>query len=188
VSTRRPISPCLRCRGKLPAIAVDSSKDLRVGNVVLAIGHLFDVGQTVIQGIVSATGRNCLGINTFEDFIQTDAAINQGNSGDALINVFGELVGINTATLSQSGGSHGIGFAVPTNLAQEVQIKVIKHGHRVRGWLGVKAQDLSLQLAESLALAKGGGVLVAGVVTGGLAQRVGIQRSDAINRLDGLAV
>lgn len=96
-------------------------KDLRVGNVVLAIGHLFDVGQTVIQGIVSATGRNCLGINTFEDFIQTDAAINQGNSGDALINVFGELVGINTATLSQSGGSHGIGFAVPTNLAQEVQ-------------------------------------------------------------------
>jgi serine protease DegS len=174
--------------GTLPAITVGSSKALEVGDVVLAIGNPFGVGQTVTQGIVSATGRDRLGINTFEDFIQTDAAINQGNSGGALINAYGELVGINTAILSQSGGSHGIGFAVPVSLAQDVLTQIIERGRVVRGWLGVEAQDLSPQLAESFGLQRPRGVLVAGVVSGGPAAQAGIAPGDVITELDGRTV
>ncbi|MGH8504019.1 MAG: trypsin-like peptidase domain-containing protein [Gammaproteobacteria bacterium] len=175
-------------REGLPAITVGDSKDLRVGDVVLAIGNPFGVGQTVTQGIVSATGRDRLGINTFEDFIQTDAAINQGNSGGALINAYGDLVGINTAILSRSGGSQGIGFAVPASLARDVLTQIIKTGRVVRGWLGVEAQDLSPPLAESFELARPQGVLVAGVVREGPAQQAGIAPGDVITRLDGQAV
>jgi len=175
-------------REGLPAITVGDSKDLRVGDVVLAIGNPFGVGQTVTQGIVSATGRDRLGINTFEDFIQTDAAINQGNSGGALINAYGDLVGINTAILSRSGGSQGIVFAVPASLARDVLTQIIKTGRVVRGWLGVEAQDLSPQLAESFELARPQGVLVAGVVQEGPAQQAGIAPGDVITRLDGQAV
>lgn len=171
----------------LPVITV-SSRDLQVGDVVLAIGNPFGVGQTVTQGIVSATGRNRLGINTFEDFIQTDAAINPGNSGGALINAHGELVGINTAIFSRSGGSMGIGFAIPANLAQGVLAQIIEEGQVVRGWLGIEAQDLSSQLAESFGLDSVHGVVVAGVMRGGPAHDAGLRPGDIILAIDGARI
>jgi serine protease DegS len=128
--------------GNLPSLVIGDSSKLRVGDVVLAIGNPFGVGQTVTSGIISATGRNHLGITAYEEFIQTDAAINPGNSGGALINTRGELIGINSAIYSRSGGSQGIGFAIPINLAKGVMTQIIETGHVVRGWLGIEAQDM----------------------------------------------
>jgi len=165
---------------KLPAITIGQSDALRVGDVVLAIGNPFGVGQTVTMGIVSATGRNQLGINTFENFIQTDAAINPGNSGGALINANGKLVGVNTAIFSRSGGSQGIGFAIPASLARNVMQEIIEHGRVRRGWLGIEAQDLTPQLAESLGFESTAGVLVAGVLQGGPAEQADIKAGDIV--------
>jgi serine protease DegS len=165
---------------KLPAITFGDSTIMQVGDVVLAIGNPFGVGQTVTMGIVSATGRNQLGINTFEDFIQTDAAINPGNSGGALINAHGQLVGINTAIFSRSGGSQGIGFAIPVSLARNVMQQIIEHGRVMRGWLGIEAQDLNPELAESFKLPDTNGVLVAGVLRGGPADQSGLEPGDVL--------
>ncbi len=168
----------------LPAITIGQSDALRVGDVVLAIGNPFGVGQTVTMGIVSATGRNQLGINTFENFIQTDAAINPGNSGGALINANGKLVGINTAIFSRSGGSQGIGFAIPASLARDVMQEIIEHGRVRRGWLGVEAQDLTPQLAESLGFDSTDGVLIAGVLQGGPADKAELKPGDIVVTID----
>ena len=138
----------------LPAMTLGRSDGIRTGDVCLAIGNPFGVGQTVTMGIISATGRNQLGLNTYEDFIQTDAAINPGNSGGALVDAAGNLIGINTAIFSKSGGSQGIGFAIPTKLALEVMQSIIEHGQVIRGWLGVEVKALTPELAESLGSAK----------------------------------
>jgi serine protease DegS len=159
-----------------------------VGDVVLAIGNPFAVGQTVTMGIVSATGRDKLGITNFENFIQTDAAINPGNSGGALINTHGEIVGINTAIFSGSGGSHGIGFAIPAQIARAVMGEIIRHGRVIRGWLGITGQDLSAPLAESLGLVDVRGILVSGVLEQGPADSAGIQAGDVITMIDGLRI
>ena len=172
----------------LPAITINQADRLRVGDVVLAIGNPFGVGQAVTQGIISATRRNQLGINTFEDFIQTDAAINPGNSGGALTNAYGQLVGINTAIYSRSGGSQGIGFAIPMSIAKKVMDEIISYGHAVRGWLGIEPQDLTPRLAESFGLSNVTGVIVAGVLSGGPADRAGIRRGDIITHIAGNAV
>ena len=170
---------------KLPSIALGQSDRLRVGDVVLAIGNPFGVGQTVTMGIVSATGRNKLGINTFENFIQTDAAINPGNSGGALIDATGKLVGINTAIFSRSGGNQGIGFAIPTSLARSVFEEIIQYGHPVRGWLGVEANAITADLAKSLGLDSTDGVVVVGVMRNGPAHRAGLKPGDVILSIDG---
>jgi len=136
----------------LPSITIGRSEGLRVGDVALAIGNPFGVGQTVTMGIISATGRNQLGLNSYEDFIQTDAAINPGNSGGALVDANGNLTGINTAIFSKSGGSQGIGFAIPVKLATEVMKSIIEHGQVIRGWLGIEVQPLTKELAESFGL------------------------------------
>ena len=172
----------------LPTISLDNSQSIQVGDVVLAIGNPFGVGQTVTMGIVSATGRNQLGINTFENFIQTDAAINPGNSGGALINAHGELVGINTAIFSRSGGSHGIGFAIPVTLATGVMEQILKQGRVVRGWLGIAGQDMTPELADSFGLRERRGVLVSGVLEAGPADRAGILPGDVIETIDGKAL
>ena len=172
----------------LPVITINQTDRLRVGDVVLAIGNPFGVGQAVTQGIISATRRNQLGINTFEDFIQTDAAINPGNSGGALTNAYGQLVGINTAIYSRSGGSQGIGFAIPMSIAKKVMDEIISYGHAVRGWLGIEPQDLTPRLAESFGLNNVTGVIVAGVLAGGPADRAGIRRGDIITHIAGNAV
>ena len=164
----------------LPGMVISDSTQLEVGDVVLAIGNPFGFGQTVTQGIISATGRDRLGINTFENFIQTDAAINPGNSGGALINAYGELVGINTAIFSKTGGSQGIGFAIPIGLASDVMSQIIEHGRVIRGWLGLELQNLSPQLAESFGLDDRIGVLVAGVVRQSPAYNAGIRPGDII--------
>jgi len=168
----------------LPAITVGDSRHLQVGDVVLAIGNPFGVGQTVTLGIVSATGRNQLGINTFENFIQTDAAINPGNSGGALINAYGELVGINTAIFSKNGGSDGIGFAIPVSLATGVMDQILRQGRVVRGWLGIAGQDITAKLAESFELENVRGVLVSGVLEDGPADAAGIEPGDIITHID----
>ena len=168
-----------------PAIVFGHSKTLRVGDVVLAIGNPFGVGQTVTSGIVSATGRSRLGLSTFENFIQTDAAINPGNSGGALINSVGQLVGINTAIFSRSGGSQGIGFAIPVSLAKGVMKQIIEHGRALRGWLGVEVQDLNPTLAESFGLSEAGGALVAGVQQNGPAAAAGLKPGDIIILVNG---
>ncbi|HEV59199.1 MAG TPA: Do family serine endopeptidase [Phycisphaerales bacterium] len=175
----------IKARDDLPSITVGRSSALRVGDVVMAIGNPFGVGQTVTQGIVSATGRHSLGINTYEDFIQTDAAINPGNSGGALVNALGELVAINTAIFSQSGGSHGIGFAIPVDLARDVMTQIIEHGEVIRGWLGVEAQDMTPQLAESFGLPDTRGVLIAGIYPGGPADQGGLRPGDVILEVEG---
>lgn len=163
----------------LPTIPFKNSLS-EVGDVVLAIGNPFGVGQTVTQGIISALGRNGLGINTFEDFIQTDAAINPGNSGGALVDVAGNLVGINTAIYSRSGGSMGIGFAIPAPLAQSVMLEIISHGQVIRGWLGVEIkQNMTGNLALDSTKASEG-VAIAGVVRGGPAAQGGIKANDVI--------
>lgn len=172
----------------LPAITIGQSDKLRVGDVLLAIGNPFGVGQTVTMGIVSATGRNQLGISTFENFIQTDAAINPGNSGGALVNAGGHLIGINTAIFSQSGGSQGIGFAIPLSLAKNVMQEIIEHGHVIRGWLGVEVQDITPELAESFNLEEKGGALIAGVLRDGPAGQAGLRPGDVIFAVEGKQV
>ena len=169
----------------LPVITLGHSDNLRVGDVVLAIGDPFGVGQTVTMGIVSATGRNKLGINTFENFIQTDAAINPGNSGGALIDAEGNLVGINTAIFSRTGGYQGIGFAIPMSLAASVMEDILQHGHPLRGWLGVEARAINPQIAQALNLESTEGVVVVGVVRDGPAHRAGMQPGDVIVSIDG---
>ncbi|MFB3046551.1 MAG: trypsin-like peptidase domain-containing protein [Acidiferrobacterales bacterium] len=168
----------------LPAITVGQSEGLRIGDVVLAIGNPFGFGQTVTMGIVSATGRTKLGINTFENFIQTDAAINPGNSGGALIDANGNLVGINTAIYSRSGGSQGIGFAIPVSLAQNVLQDIIEHGRALRGWLGIEARAITPELARSLGLLDTRGVLVVGILRDGPAHQAGLQPGDVILTID----
>jgi Do/DeqQ family serine protease len=169
----------------LPAITLGQAENLRVGDVVLAIGNPLGVGQTVTMGIVSALHRTGLRINTFENFIQTDAAINQGNSGGALIDAAGNLVGINTAILSQSGGSIGIGFAIPVSTAKLVMEQLISSGAVTRGWVGVELQEITPDLAESFKLGTTTGVLVAGVQRGSPADRAGIKPGDIIMMVDG---
>ncbi len=174
---------------RLPAIALGQSDRIRVGDVVLAIGNPFGVGQTVTMGIVSATGRNQLGISTFENFIQTDAAINPGNSGGALVDAYGDLIGINTAIFSRSGGSQGIGFAIPTSLAKGVMEQIIRHGRLVRGWLGFEAQALTSEMRATLGLDKAlEGVFVSGVIRGGPAHKAGMQPGDVIVAIDGAPI
>lgn len=169
----------------LPAITLGRSDNIQIGDVVLAIGNPFGVGQTVTMGIVSATGRNQLGLNTYEDFIQTDAAINPGNSGGALVDAQGNLLGINTAIFSRSGGSQGIGFAIPVKLALEVMRSIVEHGQVVRGWLGLEVQALTPELAESFGLLESPGVLVAGVYRSGPAYEAGLQPGDIILKIAG---
>ncbi len=156
------------------------AESLRIGDVVLAIGNPFGVGQTVTSGIVSALGRTHLGINTFENFIQTDAAINPGNSGGALVDSNGNLVGINTAIYSQSGGSMGIGFAIPVSLAKNVMEQIIKSGTVTRGWIGVEVQDMTTELAESFGVKPDEGALIAGVMRGSPADRAGVKPGDIL--------
>jgi Do/DeqQ family serine protease len=169
----------------LSAVVIGSSKRLRVGDVVLAIGYPYGVGQTVTLGIVSATGRSRLGISTFENFIQTDAAINPGNSGGALVNTAGELVGINTAIFSRSGGSQGIGFAIPADLATLTLKQIIEHGRAVRGWLGIQIQNLTADLAAALDVELSAGFVVSGVLAGGPAERAGMQPGDVVTAIEG---
>ena len=169
---------------RFPVATLGDSAPMQVGDVVMAIGNPFGVGQTVTLGIVSATGRNQLGITDFENFIQTDAAINPGNSGGALINAVGEVIGINTAIFSESGGSHGIGFAIPIQLAREVMRQLIEHGHVIRGWLGITGQDLTPVLAESLGIESPQGVLVSGVLGDGPADKAGLKPGDLITGID----
>ena len=162
---------------KLPVIAFGDVDRLQVGDVVLAIGNPFGVGQTVTSGIVSALGRNSLGINIFENFIQTDAAINPGNSGGALVDVNGNLLGINTAIYSRSGGSLGIGFAIPVTTARQVMEGLIKDGQVTRGWIGVEPRDLTPEIAKTLDLSVTQGVLITGVVQAGPASEGGLGRA-----------
>ncbi|MBU4184585.1 MAG: 2-alkenal reductase [Burkholderiales bacterium RIFCSPHIGHO2_02_FULL_66_10] len=164
----------------LPVITLGDSDALAIGDQVLAIGNPFGVGQTVTSGIVSALGRTQLGINTFENFIQTDAAINPGNSGGALVDTNGHLMGINTAIYSRSGGSMGIGFAIPTSTARSVLDAIVRDGQVTRGWIGVEPQDLTPELAESFGLASGTGVIITGVLQNGPAAQAGIRPGDVI--------
>ena len=164
----------------LPVITLGDSDALVIGDPVLAIGNPFGVGQTVTSGIVSALGRTQLGINTFENFIQTDAAINPGNSGGALVDTNGHLMGINTAIYSRSGGSMGIGFAIPTSTARSVMEAIVRDGQVTRGWIGVEPQDLGPELAESFGLPAGKGVIITGVLQNGPAAQAGIRPGDVI--------
>lgn len=168
---------------KLPAIAFGNTDNLQVGDVVLAIGNPFGVGQTVTSGIVSALGRDQLGINTFENFIQTDAAINPGNSGGALVDAAGNLVGINTAIYSRSGGSMGIGFAIPVNTARQVMEGLIREGRVTRGWIGVEPRELTPELVETLHLPVRQGVLIAAVLQNGPAGESGMQPGDVVTKV-----
>ncbi|PLT20237.1 MULTISPECIES: Do family serine endopeptidase [Ralstonia] len=172
----------------LPAITLGRLENVRVGDVVLAIGNPFGVGQTVTMGIVSALGRSHLGINTFENFIQTDAAINPGNSGGALVDAEGNLVGINTAIYSRSGGSLGIGFAIPVSLAKQVMESIISTGSVVRGWIGVEPQDVTPEIAESFGLSRKDGALIAAVVQGGPADRAGLRPGDILTSVNGESI
>jgi serine protease DegQ len=172
----------------LPAITFGSSDALKVGDVVLAIGNPFGVGQTVTGGIVSALGRTGLGINTFENFIQTDAAINPGNSGGALIDAGGNLVGINTAIFSRSGGSMGIGFAIPVSTAKMVLEQIVKTGGVTRGWIGVEVQEITPALADSFKLGGQRGALIAGVLRGGPADKAGVKPGDVLTDVEGKPV
>ncbi len=165
---------------RLPVITLGNSDALQVGDQVLAIGNPFGVGQTVTSGIVSALGRNQLGINTFENFIQTDAAINPGNSGGALVDVTGQLMGINTAIYSRSGGSMGIGFAIPVSTAKLVLEGIVKDGVVRRGWIGVEPADLSPELMETFGVKAKKGVLITGVLQNGPAAQAGIRPGDVI--------
>ena len=168
---------------RLPVITFGRTPALQVGDAVLAIGNPFNVGQTVTSGIVSAMGRNRLGLSTFENFIQTDAAINPGNSGGALVDGSGALVGINTAIFSRSGGSLGIGFAIPADSARQVMEGLIRDGHVTRGWLGVETRDLTPEFAESFGLQVKEGALITGVLQDGAAGKAGIRPGDVVMRV-----
>jgi serine protease DegQ len=169
--------------GNMPVITLGDSESLSVGDPVLAIGNPFGVGQTVTSGIVSALGRTQLGINTFENFIQTDAAINPGNSGGALVDIQGRLMGINTAIYSRSGGSMGIGFAIPTSTARNVMEAIVRDGQVTRGWIGVEPQDLTPELAEGFGIPAGSGVIITGVLQNGPAAQAGIRPGDVITHV-----
>ncbi|HDZ56026.1 MAG TPA: trypsin-like serine protease [Pseudomonas xinjiangensis] len=171
----------------LAAMTISSSETRphRTGDVVMAIGNPFGLGQTVTMGIISATGRNQLGLNTYEDFIQTDAAINQGNSGGALIDAQGNLIGINTAIFSQSGGSQGIGFAIPVRLATEVMQAIIANGRVIRGWLGVEVQPVTAELVRTFELDIVEGIVITGLYRDGPAWQAGLQPGDVILSIDG---
>ena len=168
----------------LPSVPVGDSSNLDVGDVVLAIGNPYDLGQTVTQGIISATGRSRMGITAYDDFIQTDADINHGNSGGALINTRGELIGINTAFITSSGGSQGIGLAIPVNIALNVMEDLITQGFVVRGWLGIEAQVLPPDIVDN-AGRKQPGILVAGVLKDGPADVAGIMPGDILMSISG---
>ena len=168
----------------LPPIPIGNSADLKIGDIVLAIGNPYNFGQTVTQGIVSATSRKRRGISYFDDFIQTDADINLGNSGGALVNAAGELIGINTAIITSSGGSEGIGLATPINQALDVLNQIIKNGRVVRGWLGIEAQTLSADIIESANL-ETGGVLVTAIMRNGPAENAGLIPGDIMIAIDG---
>ena len=173
---------------RLPVIVMGSSDALQVGDQVLAIGNPFGVGQTVTGGIVSALGRNQLGINTFENFIQTDAAINPGNSGGALVDTRGQLLGINTAIYSRSGGSLGIGFAIPVSTAQLVMEGLVKDGQVTRGWIGVEPNELSAEIAETFGVKAKQGVIITGVLQNAPAAQAGIRPGDVITAVAGKEV
>jgi len=168
---------------RLPAITFGDVGQLQVGDIVLAIGNPFGVGQTVTSGIVSALGRSQLGINLFENFIQTDAAINPGNSGGALVDTNGHLMGINTAIYSRSGGSLGIGFAIPASTARQVMESLIRDGSVTRGWIGVEQRDLTPEIAQALRLPVSQGVLITGVLRNGPAATGGVQPGDVVQRV-----
>jgi serine protease DegQ len=172
----------------LPAMPFGSSDNAKVGDVVLAIGNPFGVGQTVTMGIVSALGRNQLGINTFENFIQTDAAINPGNSGGALVDTEGRLLGINTAIYSRSGGSLGIGFAIPASTVRSVVDQITKGGSVVRGYIGVEPQDVTPELAEAFKLSRKDGAIIAGVMPTGPAAKAGVKTGDILIAVEGKPV
>ncbi len=169
----------------LPTITFGNADKAEVGDVVLAIGNPFGVGQTVTMGIISALGRSHLGINTFEDFIQTDAPINPGNSGGALVDIQGNLIGVNSAIFSKSGGSQGIGFAIPESLAKKVMQQIIEHGEVVRGWLGISMRDMNPETAQAFNLPNVNGTLVVGVLRNGPADRAGIQPGDILLGVNG---
>jgi serine protease DegQ len=172
-------------REDLPAITLGALDGVRVGDVVLAIGNPFGVGQTVTMGIVSALGRTGLGVSTYENFIQTDAAINQGNSGGALVDTAGNLIGINTVILSGSGGSIGIGFAIPVSTARTVMEQIIAEGAVTRGYIGIQAQEVTPELAESFKIPNGAGVLIAGVERGGPSDKGGVKPGDVLVAVNG---
>ncbi len=172
----------------LPSVTFGHSDQAKVGDIVLAIGNPFGVGQTVTMGIISALGRKQLGINTYEDFIQTDAAINPGNSGGALADATGNLIGINTAIYSRTGGSLGIGFAIPAIVAKHIMEQIIQTGSVTRGWIGVAVQDLTPELAESFKLNNVNGALIAGVKENGPAGRAGIKLGDLMIAVEGKTV
>ncbi|MBI1285005.1 MAG: Do family serine endopeptidase [Thiobacillus sp.] len=172
----------------LPAITFAQADSLMVGDWVLAVGNPFGVGQTVTAGIVSALGRSHLGINTFENFIQTDAAINPGNSGGALVDAAGNLVGVNSAIYSRTGGSQGIGFAIPVSIVRQVMEQIIRTGSVTRGWVGIEVQDLTPELAESFNLKTADGALIAGVLKGGPADTGGVHPGDILLAVNGKPV
>ncbi|MBS0298395.1 MAG: Do family serine endopeptidase [Proteobacteria bacterium] len=169
----------------LPVITFGQSQQVKVGDVVLAVGNPFGVGQSVTMGIVSALSRSRVGINTFEDFIQTDAAINPGNSGGALTDTSGNLIGINTAIYSRSGGSLGIGFAIPVHIAKQIMEQIVQTGGVIRGWLGVSMQDMTQELAESFGLEEPNGALIASVLKDGPADKAGIKAGDILIAIAG---
>ncbi|MFQ5852656.1 MAG: DegQ family serine endoprotease [Candidatus Binatia bacterium] len=173
---------------KLTALPLGDSDKLEVGDFVVAVGNPFGLGQTVTSGIVSALGRRGLGIEGYEDFIQTDASINPGNSGGALVNLRGELIGINTAIVGPSGGNVGIGFAIPVNMARAIMTQLIKHGVVLRGQLGVQIQDLTPQLADALGTGGGHGAVVAQVLSGSPAAKAGVKPGDVIVSVNGVPV
>ncbi|MEQ1886811.1 MAG: DegQ family serine endoprotease [Bryobacteraceae bacterium] len=172
----------------LPTVPMADNGDAKVGDIVLAMGNPFGLGQTVTMGIVSAKGRTNLGIEDYEDFIQTDAPINPGNSGGALINARGELIGINTAILANNGGNQGVGFAVPVALARSVMNQVMEHGKVVRGYLGVVPQDVTPALAKALQLPKSSGVVIGDVTPDGPAAKAGVERGDVVLEVNGTRV
>ena len=173
---------------RLPVVVLGNSDDLEIGDQVLAIGNPFGVGQTVTSGIISALGRNQLGINVFENFIQTDAAINPGNSGGALVDTQGRLLGINTAIYSRSGGSMGIGFAIPVSTARQVLDSIVRDGQVVRGWIGVEPQELNSELAETFKVRSKKGVIITGVLQNGPAAQAGVRPGDVIVSVAGQPV
>ena len=172
----------------LPAIKIGNSDELKAGKMVIAIGNPFALSHTITMGIVSAVGRSNVGIADYENFIQTDAAINPGNSGGALVNTDGELIGINTAIFSRSGGYMGIGFAIPSSMAKSVMDSIIKHGKVIRGWLGVSIQDMTPDLAEKFGIKEEIGALVTDVVDDSPAAKAGFKRGDLITEYDGKQV